>query len=115
MKIGMQKVLKVNLMISHNVRNVLSSFLKIRPAIKDSGKEMFVMVMVPKSGQMELNMRVIGKIIKLMAKEFSGMFMEINMRENGKEIKHMDMENIHTVMGQLTKVTGVMIYSMDRE
>ena len=115
MKIGMKKVLKVNLIISHNVRNVLSSFLKIRLVIKDSGKVTFDMVTVPKFGQMELSMRAIGKIIKLMVKEFYGMFMEINMRENGKEIKHMVTENIHIVMEQLTKVIGVMIYSMDRE
>ena len=115
MKIGMQKVLKVNRIIFHNVRNVPSLFLKIRLVIKDSGKERFVMVTVPKSGQMELSMRVIGKIIKLMGKEFFGMFMEINTKENGKEIKRMDMENIHIVMEQLTKVIGVMIYSMDRE
>lgn len=115
MRIGMLKVLKVNLIISHNVRNVLSLFSKIRHVIKDNGKEMLGMVMVHRSGQMEPNMRVIGKIIKHMVKVFSGMFMEINMRENGKEIKHMDMESIHIVMEQLMKVTGVMIYSMDRE
>ena len=85
MKIGMQKVLKVNLIIFHNVRNAPNSFLKIRHVIRDSGKETFVMVMVHKSGQMELSMKVIGKIIKLTVKEFSGMFMEINMRENGKK------------------------------
>lgn len=115
MKIGMQKVLKVNLIIFHNVRNAPNSFLKIRHVIRDSGKETFVMVMVHKSGQMELSMKVIGKIIKLTVKEFSGMFMEINMRENGKEIKPMDTENIHIVMEQLMKGTGVMIYSMVRE
>ena len=115
MKIGTPKVSKVNLIIFHNARNVLSLFLKIRPGIKDNGKETFVMVTVHKSGQMEPSMRGIGKIIKLMVKECFGMFMEINMRENGKEIKHMDMENIHIVMEQLMKVTGVMIYSMDRE
>lgn len=68
-----------------------------------------------KSGQMEQSMKVIGKIIKLMVKAFSGMSMEINMRENGREIKHMDTANIHIVMEQLTKVTGVTIYNMDRE
>ena len=115
MKIGMQKVLKVNLIIFLNVRNAPNSFLKIRHVIKDSGKETFVMVMVHKSGQMELSMKVIGKIIRLTVKEFSGMFMEINMRENGKEIKPMDTENIHIVMEQLMKGTGVMIYSMVRE
>ena len=115
MKIGMEKVLKVNQIIFLNVKNVLNLFLKIRHVIKDSGKEMFVMVMEPKFGLMELNMRVIGKIIKLMVRGFFGMFMEINMKENGKEIKHMDTVNIHIVMEQLTKVIGVMIYSMDRE
>ena len=84
MKIGMQKVLKVSLIISHNVRNVLSLFLKIRQDIKDSGKEMSDMVMAHRFGQMELSMKAIGKTIKLMVREFSGMFTEINMRENGK-------------------------------
>ena len=115
MKIGTQKALKVNLIISHNVRNVLSSFLKIRQSIKDNGKETYVMDTEFKSGQMEQSMKGIGKIIKHMVKVFSGMSMEINMRENGREIKHMDMANIHIVMEQLTKVTGVMIYNMDRE
>lgn len=114
MKIGMEKVLKVNQIIFLNVKNVLNLFLKIRHVIKDSGKEMFVMVMEPKFGLMELNMRVIGKIIKLMVRGFFGMFMEINMKENGKEIKHMDTVNIHIVMEQLTKVIGAMIFSMDR-
>ena len=66
-------------------------------------------------GQMVQNMRVNGKIIKLMAKEHFGMSMGINMKANGKEIKPMDSENTLTVMEQLTKVTGAMIYSMVME
>ena len=50
-----------------------------------------------------------------MAKEHFGMSMGINMKANGKEIKPMDSENTLTVMEQLTKVTGAMIYSMDME
>mgnify|MGYP004543088553 CR=1 FL=1 len=39
------------------------------------------------NGQMEQNMKDSGKIIKLMDKELSGMFMVTNTKANGKEIK----------------------------
>ena len=47
-----------------------------------------------KHGQMEPAMKVIGKIIKLMVKESSGMLMEMSLKENGKMIKQMAMESI---------------------
>ncbi len=71
--------------------------------------------MVSKYGQMEQNMRATGKIIKLMDKEYFGMFMEISTKGNGKETKLMALVNIHIVMEQLMKVTGGMIYSMVTE
>ena len=71
------------------------------------------MVMVFKSGQMEQNMKEIGKIIRPMDKVFSGMSTETNMRDHGKEIKLMVSENIHTVTVLLTKVIGETIYNMD--
>jgi len=43
-----------------------------------------------KFGQMVQNMKVSGKIIKLMVKVLSGMFMVMFMRDIGKEIKLMD-------------------------
>ncbi len=73
------------------------------------------MDMVSKYGQMEQNMRATGKIIKLMDKEYFGMFMEISTKGNGKETKLMALVNIHIVMEQLMKVTGGMIYSMVTE
>jgi len=65
-----------------------------------------------KYGQMEQNMKEIGKIIKHMAKVYSGMFMETNMKDNGKEIKPMVSENIHTVTVRLMKEIGEMISNM---
>lgn len=52
--------------------------------------------MVSNNGQTALNMKDSGKIIKLMDKELSGMFMETNMKANGKETKHTELENTLT-------------------
>lgn len=52
------------------------------------------MVKEYKLGQMELDMKATGKIIKHMEKENFGMLMEIFFRENGKMIKPMVKELI---------------------
>ena len=51
--------------------------------ILDSGLEVSEMVMEYKNGQMELNMKGLGKIIGLMGKENSFMLMVIFMKVNG--------------------------------
>ena len=68
--------------------------------------------MVFKNGQMVQNMKDIGKITKLMAKEYFGMFTVTNTKDGGNEIKLMDMENIPIVMEQHMKVTGKMTSNM---
>jgi hypothetical protein len=115
MKIGMQKVLKVNLIIFHNVRNAPNSFLKIRHVIRDSGKETFVMVMVHKSGQMELSMKVTGDLIKHVGMENSGMLMEMCLKENGSMIRLTAMVFTFIKMERDTKENGKMRRSMDME
>lgn len=47
------------------------------------------------NGQMALNMKDFGKIIKLMDKELSGMSMATNMKDNGNVIKPMVLESTH--------------------
>jgi hypothetical protein len=47
-----------------------------------------------KLGQMERNMKVSGRIIRLMARAHFGMWMEIYLRESGKTTKLMAMECI---------------------
>jgi hypothetical protein len=68
-----------------------------------------------KFGQMELDMKDIGKIIRLMDVESSGMFMETSMRDNGKEIRLMDMASTYTVMEPLTKDSGSMTCNTEEE
>ena len=104
--IGIKKVMKVSRKIIPNVKKELNLDLKMELFTKANGKEMSVMVMESKSGQMVLNMRAIGKIIRLMDKVYFGMFMVTNMKGGGNEIKPMVMVNIPTVMELLTKVTG---------
>ena len=91
MSTGMKLVKKVNQKISPDMKRDLNLLLKMELAIKVNGKKTIDMVKELKYGQMVQNMRVCGKIIKLMAKELSGMFMEINMKENGKMISRMVM------------------------
>ena len=52
------------------------------------------MDMVNNSGQMVPNMKVFGKITKLMDRELSGMSTVTNTKVNGKEIKLMESESI---------------------
>jgi hypothetical protein len=62
---------------------------------------------------MELSTKVSGKIIKLMVKVFSGMFMVTSTKAIGREIKPMDMVNTLTATEQPTRVIGETIFSTD--
>ena len=68
------------------------------------------MVLELKFGQMGLNMKDNGKIIKLKEKVRFGMQKVMFMMENFKMIKQMDMEYIHMLMDQDMKDFGKMIY-----
>jgi len=66
-----------------------------------------------KCGQMALDMKVIGKLIKLTVKVNSFMLMEIYMKASGSMIKLMVKVLILMLMVRTTMVTGLMINSMD--
>jgi len=70
------------------------------------------MVMDSRSGQMALNTKEIGRVIKLMDMVNSSMLMEISMRDSGKMIKLMAMEIIHMLTEQLIVVNGKTISNM---
>jgi len=53
-----------------------------------------------------------GKLTKLMARVYFGMFMATNTRDNGKETRLMAKENTLIVTVLLTKVHGKMICNM---
>ena len=55
---------------------------------------------------MVTSMRVIGKIIKLMVKEYFGTYTVINMKVGGKETKPTAMVNIHIATVPPMKETG---------
>lgn len=65
-----------------------------------------------KLGQMVQNMKVNGKIIKLMEKENFGMLMAIYLKVIGRMIKLMDLEYIFMLTVQNMTEIGKMIYKM---
>lgn len=70
------------------------------------------MVMVFKFGQMELNMKVIGRTTKLVEKGNFTMLMVMFLKVSGKMIKQMDLVFIDIVMEQFMKVVGNRISNM---
>lgn len=102
------------LSILPNAKNVTNLFLKIVRDIKGNGKVMSDMDMESRHGQMELNMKATGRIIRLMAKELSGMCTATSMKEHGSETKHMDSGGIHIATVPHTKATGKMTYNTDK-
>lgn len=68
-----------------------------------------------KLGQMALNTRAIGKMIKLISEESFIMLMEIFTKENGLMIKHMAMVFIDIQMVLFLKDFGKMISKMVKE
>ena len=66
-----------------------------------------------KNGQMELDMRGIGKIIKLMDTGNFFMLMVMFLRESGNLIKLMDMVYIIILMEQNMKAIGKTIFNTD--
>lgn len=95
--------------IKKNLCLIMEQFIKV------NGKAKRDMDLEYKFGQMELNMKDIGKTIRLMAKESSGMPMEMFLMVNGKMIKHMVTEFIFMLMEQNTKENGKMICNMAKE
>ena len=73
------------------------------------------MVMVSSTGQMELNMRVNGNIIKLTAKEPSIMLKETFMWENLKMIWLMGEVSIPILMALSIRVTLEMMFKRVKE
>jgi len=117
----MRKIIGMNLqrvtlsLIFLSVKKGMNINLIIMPNIEVNGKVKIDMEQEFKYGQMVLSMMVFGKIIKLTAKVYFGMFMEISMRVNGKEIKLMDKESTRIVMEQPMKDSGKMIYNMEKD
>ena len=64
-----------------------------------------------RSGQMELSMRDLGRIIKLMAKEYFITLTETSLMENGNLIKQMGSESIYMLMELDTKAIGRTTFS----
>ena len=81
--------------------------------IKDNGKEPFVKVMEFKFGLMVLDMKAIGRMIWLMARESSLISMEMSMRVTGSMIKHGVTEFILITKMDNMKVIGRMMFNMD--
>ena len=71
------------------------------------------MVLEPKFGQMELNMKVNGEIIKQMEKGNSGMPMEMFMKETGKTTRLTALAFIFMLTEPNMREIGRMIYKMD--
>ena len=68
----------------------------MEPYIVVIGKLRCAMAKALRSGQMELDMKACGELIKLMEKESSGMWMEIYSKESGKTTRQTDMVSIPT-------------------
>lgn len=68
-----------------------------------------------KFGQMEANIKVNGRKIKRMEKEYCIILMEIFMKDNGQATKPMDKEPIHIQMELNILDNGKMISSMGLE
>ena len=82
---------------------------------KVNGEEKLDMDLAYKFGQMVLDMKAIGKIIKHMEKVNFGMLMEMSLMVSGEMTKQTAMEFIHMLMVRNMRVIGKMIYSMDME
>jgi len=65
--------------------------------------------------RMEIDTKVNGKMIKLMAKENFGMLMEIIMKAPGRMTKLMALDCFELKTDQLILVSGKMIFSMDKD
>jgi len=66
------------------------------------------------AGLMVVDMKVIGKMIKQILKEFFFMLMEIYTKENGLTIKHMELEYTLIQMELNMKVHGKKINKMEK-
>lgn len=95
--------------IKKNLCLIMEQFIKV------NGKAKIGMDLEYKFGLMELNMKDIGKIIRLMGKESFGMLMETFLMVNGKMIRHMVTEFIFMLMEQNMKENGKMICNMVKE
>ena len=117
----MKKTIGMNLQkvtlnqIFHNVKKGMNLNLKTELSTRASGKEVKDTVLDNKFGQMVLSMKANGKKIRLMAREYFGMYMETNTKGNGRETKPTDKENILIVTVLHMKECGKMIYSMVKE
>ena len=96
-------------------RTALLLLLKVVLFIQVSGLEELVMGQVFKNGQMELDMRDNGKIIKHMDLENSGMLMVTSLKVSGRMTRQMERGLIPILMVQSMKETGKMIFKMDLE
>ena len=86
------------------------------PTIKESGKVVLEMDMESCNGQMELDMKDIGKITMPTGKGNSFMPLEMFMMENGLETRLMGLEPILALTLEVAiLVIGKMISSMEKE
>jgi hypothetical protein len=85
----------------------------VEQCTKVSGKTKCGMAMENKSGLMDLDMKEIGRAIRLTDLENYSMQMVISMKENGKTIKPTVKVPIHMRMVLDTRVTGRTISNMD--
>ena len=72
------------------------------------------MGMVYKLGRTVLNIKDIGKMIKLMGKEYLHIKMGLSMKGNGRGIKHMVLGKRAMLMEGSTRVSGSMTCSMGK-
>jgi hypothetical protein len=73
------------------------------------------MVMEYNYGQMELSMKVFGKMERQQVKGSSYMSMEIFIKETGNKTKLVDMVCTNTIMAHAIKDIGLMTINMVRE
>jgi len=111
----MKKSFKINIKILRIQKKEKHIHLKVEQYIQENGLTNKDMDLVSKLGLMELNMKVVGEIIKQKDKENSYMLMEIYLKESGLMIKLMDMVFIFIKTELNMKATGRTTYNMEKE
>lgn len=108
-----RQFLNIELMIQmQDVKRDKHIHLKLVLPMMESGKEVSVMVMVSKNGQMAPYTKANGKIIELMVRANSLILMVISMKANGSTIKPMDMVYTIILMVLVMRAIGEKISNM---
>ena len=111
---GLKNLKKVNLMIMQAAKKEMSSFLKIKPSIKDSGKIALGTDKVFKSGQMELSIQVAGVKIKFKVRVNLFMQIKMNTKENFMPIEQTVLESMFKSVVKLMRDIGLMTNHMGK-